>query len=495
MKIALEKVRPVALTLQIRLTDILMQNTKRVVVNQVSVYPFERFKAGASTPNLPKVQKVQNRDRAHGCRIKCESAALHRINASAQKATACSSIALSKFKQNRQVRLIRAENRSAARESYNAIMRRQCRANGGCLAPYLRRLRFMARKLRLTGSNQEDGPKETSVDESLCPVLSTIVQHCLKRCQIDGAKRLSIARLGSEAVEVCRAKNPKSSFERKNAADVVAAILDNIVGAIVERSKRVDAAKFRQSVAGIIDDSNERMPLSQLALARRETSMWEEETIRYWRCQFVSDVWALRTQALAQVEEVALLDGEEEVIVLDDQEQVAGGEVQIRVDAPVHRLIRGRTTLAATIRDVAYNLGRDDQRAGALNDFFNLQHFPILEREKNTDESGENMCAICCSDMNGLSDLKMQALLMTQCNHVGHYKCMLRALEQNGNCPYCRALVKTCSIKFGSAQQFIELDLPLAVYIRPGRRQGRSVRVLPNLNISFVWTGENLTMQ
>ena len=130
MKIALEKVRPVALTLQIRLTDILMQNTKRVVVNQVSVHPFERFKAGASTPNLPKVQKVQNRDRAHGCRIKCESAALHRINASAQKATACSSIALSKFKQNRQVRLIRAENRSAARESYNAIMRRQCRANG-----------------------------------------------------------------------------------------------------------------------------------------------------------------------------------------------------------------------------------------------------------------------------------------------------------------------------------------------------------------------------
>ena len=492
MKLALEKVRPVALTLQTRLTDILMQNTKRVFVNQVSVYPFEwcKVKEKVCNPDLPKVQRVQN-----GCRTKCEIAALHRINGSAQKATDSSAIALDKFNQNRQIRLIRAENRCAARDSYNAITRRQCRANGGCLAPYLRRLRFMARKLRLTGSNQAGGPKETSVDESFCPVLSTIVQHCLKRCQIDGAKRRTIARLGSEAAEVCRAKNPKSPFERKNAADLVAAILDNIVGAIVERSKRVDAAKFRQSVAGIIDDSNERMPLSQLALARRETSMWEEETIRYWRCQLVSDVWALRTQALDQVEGVALLDEEEEVIVLDDQEQVAGGEVQIRVDAPVHRLIRGRTTLAATIRDVAYNLGRDDQRAGALNDFFNLQHFPILEREKNTDESGENMCAICCSDMNGLSDLKMQALLMTQCNHVGHYKCMLRALEQNGNCPYCRALVKTCSIKFGSAQQFIELDLPLAVYIRPGRRQGRSVRVLPNLNISFVWTGENLTMQ
>ena len=182
--------------------------------------------------------------------------------------------------------------------------------------------------------------------------------------------------------------------------------------------------------------------------------------------------------------------------------------------------VRCQVLLAATHREIADRLARGD--TSALADLFACQVFPVLasvcrsqetqtemadtlppvsssnqacqtvihtanqssqaviptadqgsQTEVSQPPEKEQKCLICLGNLDGLSDgNQVQALLIAQCNHGGHWKCMLDAYTFSEKCPYCRAPVDMCTVKVSQGGSFVDLDMPLTLQMRIGRRGG-----------------------
>ena len=438
---ALECVRPVQLNLQSRLTDILLQNTEVNGADTIVCFPNFLFRTSpVETVVLEKLGKSQLCGRAAEQRAFCPAR-----NPDPGHPTSVSAAD-------------RAENVLAAKNALRAVDTRLTRLTP--VAQFKKRFGPLYRRAASLVSNLRSGrPEDRAAAAAAAKAAKKAIQSAqLARSVVSSSLAEKLSALGFRlASQNCPAGRivPSPNISETNFGGALLRLrLDR---------KTQDAAEQRAAFAPVVDDSDMEVETESDPIIADET-----------------DRLMLRALALTAANTRAILftaSDPASALAADPSD----GNLQMRVDSPEARLIRGSTCLAATERETAGQLA-----AGALvkSAALDLQTFPVLEKQGSS--RVENLCMICYGDLNGLVSGKVQMLLVAECSHGGHWDCLLRAFEQKPNCPYCRSDVQICTLKVGEGSGFVGTDMPLTFRIQTGRR-GNHLRVLPKLSVECVW--------